>query len=827
MSSDKQSFENLSKEELLKIIQENKKIIQDQKHLIAEQISTIDNQQMIIQRNDQLLDSLNQTISVKQAELAKKDAELSEKDAELSEKDAELSEKDTELSEKDTELSEKDTELSEKKLELAEKESELAEKESEIAEFKAKFEHIDKVNREIINPILNETLDTVSFIANQLGYNIFSKEDILSRDFTEQFQFITEELCKWVNLARSWFYVTPFASSGRDMSNSTSKAASQDTQKPESTESSNDSSSQDAESDVAKKCEQSTAEVEKKQNELLKASASLKNNQRNLSRLNNSLTKSLNHIDDANLTDELRKLRDLNKIPAPPVKAKSKKKSKGRVAINRKINSRIRANNNADTCSKCGGKLIDFCELRENLISSVNKSQELLKVTENIHDVKICNHCGQVDIAISDRQNVPVVPNREITCEACIQIADGAYKGFPLNKITEAFRKFMNTGNNTLYYSMHDFVEIYIDPLYQRIMEHAQKADTLIVDGTPFPVLAAQGKMIDSTVKDKLEKGQEHTPHSTNYVLSMTSTVYAQEQFVCYGFSESRSAEEIRKVITKDFCFKNLQSDAYAVYPGIASEHNATWATCLIHWRRELIKASLSEKVKNELQGLSDEELLSKFETELKNGSVPLTFVIVIDAIGKIFAYEEPVSQPGEKFRQLRMKQRQTVITEIMDRIDEIMQSVSKDRVILKGNTYCASKSDPYAKACVYYMNNRDGLRAFLFNPDIEPSSNTVERTIRNLAIFKKNVFWLGSYNGVNDMNKIYSVFATAKANDIDIVEFLREYCHSLYKYCIEKKWTEEIKNGKNPEKKIIDWDMKELSKGFDFNEWDLVTYNK
>ena len=808
MSSDKQSFENLSKEELLKIIQENKKIIQDQKHLIAEQISTIDNQQMIIQRNDQLLDSLNQTISVKQAELAKKDAELSEKDAKLSEKD---------------------TELSEKKLELAEKESELA-------EFKAKFEHIDKVNREIINPILNETLDTVSFIANQLGYNIFSKEDILSRDFTEQFQFITEELCKWVNLARSWFYVTPFANSGRDMSNSTSKAASQDTQKPESTESSSsdssndsngDSASQDAECDVAKKCEQSTAEVEKKQNELLKASASLKNNQRNLSRLNNSLTKSLNHIDDANLTDELRKLRDLNKIPAPPVKAKSKKKSKGRVAINRKINSRIRANNNADTCSKCGGKLIDFCELRENLISSVNKSQELLKVTENIHDVKICNHCGQVDIAISDRQNVPVVPNREITCEACIQIADGAYKGFPLNKITEAFRKFMNTGNNTLYYSMHDFVEIYIDPLYQRIMEHAQKADTLIVDGTPFPVLAAQGKMIDSTVKDKLEKGQEHTPHSTNYVLSMTSTVYEQEQFVCYGFSESRSAEEIRKVITKDFCFKNLQSDAYAVYPGIASEHNATWATCLIHWRRELIKASLSEKVKNELQGLSDEELLSKFETELKNGSVPLTFVIVIDAIGKIFAYEEPVSQPGEKFRQLRMKQRQTVITEIMDRIDEIMQSVSKDRVILKGNTYCASKSDPYAKACVYYMNNRDGLRAFLFNPDIEPSSNTVERTIRNLAIFKKNVFWLGSYNGVNDMNKIYSVFATAKANDIDIVEFLREYCHSLYKYCIEKKWTEEIKNGKNPEKKIIDWDMKELSKGFDFNEWDLVTYNK
>ena len=815
MSSDKQSFENLSKEELLKIIQENKKIIQDQKHLIAEQISTIDNQQMIIQRNDQLLDSLNQTISVKQEELAKKDAKLSEKDAELSEKKLELAKKE---------------------LELAEKESELAEKESEIAEFKAKFEHIDKVNREIINPILNETLDTVSFIANQLGYNIFSKEDILSRDFTEQFQFITEELCKWVNLARSWFYVTPFANSGRDMSNSTSKAASQDTQKPESTESSSsdssndsngDSASQDAECDVAKKCEQSTAEVEKKQNELLKASASLKNNQRNLSRLNNSLTKSLNHIDDANLTDELRKLRDLNKIPAPPVKAKSKKKSKGRVAINRKINSRIRANNNADTCSKCGGKLIDFCELRENLISSVNKSQELLKVTENIHDVKICNHCGQVDIAISDRQNVPVVPNREITCEACIQIADGAYKGFPLNKITEAFRKFMNTGNNTLYYSMHDFVEIYIDPLYQRIMEHAQKADTLIVDGTPFPVLAAQGKMIDSTVKDKLEKGQEHTPHSTNYVLSMTSTVYEQEQFVCYGFSESRSAEEIRKVITKDFCFKNLQSDAYAVYPGIASEHNATWATCLIHWRRELIKASLSEKVKNELQGLSDEELLSKFETELKNGSVPLTFVIVIDAIGKIFAYEEPVSQPGEKFRQLRMKQRQTVITEIMDRIDEIMQSVSKDRVILKGNTYCASKSDPYAKACVYYMNNRDGLRAFLFNPDIEPSSNTVERTIRNLAIFKKNVFWLGSYNGVNDMNKIYSVFATAKANDIDIVEFLREYCHSLYKYCIEKKWTEEIKNGKNPEKKIIDWDMKELSKGFDFNEWDLVTYNK
>lgn len=75
-------------------------------------------------------------------------------------------------------------------------------------------------------------------------------------------------------------------------------------------------------------------------------------------------------------------------------------------------------------------------------------------------------------------------------------------------------------------------------------------------------------------------------------------------------------------------------------------------------------------------------------------------------------------------------------------------------------------------------------------------------------------------------MAMTFTVFQTAARVGIeDIHSYLREYCHALYKYCFEKQWTQAYKDGVSLDKQIKTWDMKELSKGFDFKKWNLVTY--
>ena len=42
----------------------------------------------------------------------------------------------------------------------------------------------------------------------------------------------------------------------------------------------------------------------------------------------------------------------------------------------------------------------------------------------------------------------------------------------------------------------------------------------------------------------------------------------------------------------------------------------------------------------------------------------------------------------------------------------------------------------------------------------------------------------------------------------------------ALFKHCYEAGWTEAISEGKNPSKKIMQWDFTRLAEGFDFNAW-------
>ena len=55
-----------------------------------------------------------------------------------------------------------------------------------------------------------------------------------------------------------------------------------------------------------------------------------------------------------------------------------------------------------------------------------------------------------------------------------IDIGYASVNGIPLNKFVSALGRIQGFGNDTFYYNMHDFADIYIRPLFKMIEKTAQ-----------------------------------------------------------------------------------------------------------------------------------------------------------------------------------------------------------------------------------------------------------------------------------------------------------------------------------------------------------------
>jgi transposase len=79
-----------------------------------------------------------------------------------------------------------------------------------------------------------------------------------------------------------------------------------------------------------------------------------------------------------------------------------------------------------------------------------------------------------------------------------------------------------------------------------------------------------------------------------------------------------------------------------------------------------------------------------------------------------------------------------------------------------------ASAKSPLGEALAYIAKYRDGLGRFLTDGRIEVDSNTVERTIRPIALNRKNALFAGHDAGAENWAVIASLIETCKMNAID-----------------------------------------------------------
>ena len=660
----------------------------------------------------------------------------------------------------------------------------IEDKDDQIANFK-----------EVVAPILKEYLHSTSLIAKELNKYCFNIDDLLIKDLTEQIAFTADNLFKWANLAKSYFLQTPMAPTGKDLNGNIPP--------------------------------QGDVDLEKAKEDQANVAGSFNNYISKISKTSNVLKKALNDVaedDNARLSESQQAAVDISKTPSKKRVEKAKTKSKGRVSKPRNPDKVTNAKLDKNTCH-CGGSLESLGQLKDKLFSHINRAQQLLQDTENLHDAAICNKCGHVHIAISEEQNVPVIPNRQLSCETCIDIGYASVNGIPLNKFVSALGRIQGFGNDTFYYNMHDFADIYIKPLFDMVENAAKRADTIQVDETPFDCLEAQGKRQAPADVTSLEID------SKNYVLALTAPRFAKEQFCLYYYLRNRSKDAIKELITKDYKFKTICTDGYPGYDALLKdEHpNAKHQSCLIHFRREIIKAIDPKGFADELNELEIPLAIAKLTKDFKDENPTILLFTVLEALSKIYSYESSMNSDSEADFKARVECRTNgPVRKLMDRIDTIMTKLSEGRIELRGSTYVKAKSDPFAKACTYYMNNRDKLRTFLDDGAVQADTNLVEGCIRPLTLLRKGIYHKVNPEYSKDMAMLFTVYQTAERVGIeDIHSYLRDYCHALFKYCYEKQWTQAYQDGTTLDKQIKSWDMKNLSEGFDFEKWNLVNYKK
>ena len=176
-----------------------------------------------------------------------------------------------------------------------------------------------------------------------------------------------------------------------------------------------------------------------------------------------------------------------------------------------------------------------------------------------------------------------------------------------------------------------------------------------------------------------------------------------------------------------------LQVDGYAGYNRLIAPDRVgpgiQLAYCWAHARRELIEITRTGPAPIAEEGVTLIRELYAIEAAIKGN----------DAATRLVARQERAAP-------------------ILTRLDDW----------LRHHRARASAKSPLGEALAYIAKYREGLGRFLTDGRIEIDNNTVERTIRPIALNRKNALFAGHDAGADNWGVIASLIETCKMNAVD-----------------------------------------------------------
>lgn len=269
-----------------------------------------------------------------------------------------------------------------------------------------------------------------------------------------------------------------------------------------------------------------------------------------------------------------------------------------------------------------------------------------------------------------------------------------------------------------------------LQPLHDHLVRKLKASPKLFCDETRCPVLdPGRGKTktgyIWAIARDDRPWGGSDPPA------------------VAYSYAPGRGGEHAVKLL--DGFHGVLQVDGYAVYKKLAAPARSggpvTLAYCWSHLRRQFYEVYVGGNAPIATEALARIKQLYDIEAEIRG-------------------------LPAQVRRAIRQQRSKPLVDALKPWLDASLAKVSK------GSTL--------AEALGYGLNQWDGLYRYLDDGRIEIDSNTVERSIRPLALTRKNALFAGHDMGAAAWAMHASLIETCKLNHVDPLAWMTDVLTKL-----------------------------------------------
>jgi len=208
---------------------------------------------------------------------------------------------------------------------------------------------------------------------------------------------------------------------------------------------------------------------------------------------------------------------------------------------------------------------------------------------------------------------------------------------------------------------------------------------------------------------------------------------------VLYEYQKTRNTSHPREFL-KDFSGVCM-TDGYQVYHTLEKEReDLTIAGCWAHARRRF------------------DEALKAMPRGSQKGSLAYKALAMIQAI---YNTDNPLKElpPDE-----RKERRQLAVRPLVEAYFAWCRE-NEGRI---------SKKNKTGEGISYSLNQEKYLKVFLDDPYVPLDNNSAEQSIRNFCIGKKNFVMIDTISGAKASAVIYSIVETAKANNLNVYEYIK-----------------------------------------------------
>jgi len=264
----------------------------------------------------------------------------------------------------------------------------------------------------------------------------------------------------------------------------------------------------------------------------------------------------------------------------------------------------------------------------------------------------------------------------------------------------------------------------HLTPIVDRLAEHLKQSTKLFMDETTAPVL---------------DPGRGKTKTGYLWALARDDRSWGGEDppGVVYFYADGRAGKHAEEFLKG---FKGiLQVDAYAGYNRLTkntrSDGALTLAYCWAHARRKLKEVHDSDASPIAAEGLSRIAEFYKIEAKIRG-------------------------LPADR----RLAERRARTKPLM--VDFY--------IWLKAQLARVSGKSRLGEKLRYIHSHWNGLQVFLTDGRVEIDSNSVERTIRPIALNRKNALFAGHDEGGKNWGRIASLIETCKLNGVEPFAYLK-----------------------------------------------------